>query len=605
MLTLFTVLNPKMGGSEADQDVKERLVIRELFPSSALHICAFHVLQAFRREVSMQKLGISKGEQETALDILQQMVYAKSEDAYNELFALLQKTAAPGVVDYFTTNWHTIHAEWIMGLKWSCGNFFNSTNNRAECLNSKLKQLVERFSSLELFVERFFAIVNTQRNEKAHKAAVMLQKNPVVPNGDEAAKMYTSLLTPYAFRYVSQELCASVAAKHKISCAIADGKVSATTADCSCSFRKAMLLPCQHIFVLREASNMPKYDKELCAERWFLDVYIANSRLRQDNVCGDNVDVQVSTRSNEKTLSAHQKFKKAAGVASKLASMASECSTNTFKERLSLLETILEQWKNGHEVDISARRPSHHLKAVVAAETTSAEHLQELALCRAAEEEGPCEELPEENIDIAECSPTPPSNAPVETCRDENSLSQACTTTSNIANIKVPTAMKRCGRPKGHMLTVVGLPRKRKRTESQRPFSELAVNEKKLAVLTWLVGAKTAAEAIKGKLIDEDCVEARPEEVHDGIRDEMVDINIVRRFFTDDAWEAVVMVTNIKKEEDWKCAQCKTELDDYESILCDWCLLWHHLPCVGLAKKPKSKLWKCGPCTAIARTKVH
>lgn len=38
MLTLFTVLNPKMGGSEADQDVKERLVIRELFPSSALHI---------------------------------------------------------------------------------------------------------------------------------------------------------------------------------------------------------------------------------------------------------------------------------------------------------------------------------------------------------------------------------------------------------------------------------------------------------------------------------------------------------------------------------------------------------------------------------------
>lgn len=265
---VFKDLNPKWDSvrvTMADKNVKERSVIRVLFPSSALHICAFHVLQAFRREVSMPKLGVSKGEQETALDILQQMVYAKSEDDYSELFALLQKTAAPGVVDYFTTNWHAIHAEWIMGLlKWSCGNFFNPTNNRTECLNSKLKQLVERFSSLELFVERFFAIINTQHNEKAHKAAVMLQKNPVVPNGDEAAKMYTSLLTPYAFRYVHQELCASVAAKDKISGAIADGKISATSADCSCASWKALLLPCQHIFVVREASNMPKYDKGLC-----------------------------------------------------------------------------------------------------------------------------------------------------------------------------------------------------------------------------------------------------------------------------------------------------------------------------------------------------
>ncbi|KAH9375827.1 hypothetical protein HPB48_009904 [Haemaphysalis longicornis] len=95
----------------ADKGVKEPPVISELFQSSPLHVCGFHVLQAFRREVSMQKLGISKGEQETALDILQRMVSAKSEDAYNEIFTLLQKTVAPGVVHYLATNWHTIHAE--------------------------------------------------------------------------------------------------------------------------------------------------------------------------------------------------------------------------------------------------------------------------------------------------------------------------------------------------------------------------------------------------------------------------------------------------------------------------------------------------------------
>lgn len=77
-----------------------------------------------------------------------------------------------------------------------------------------------------------------------------------------------------------------------------------------------------------------------------------------------------------------------------------------------------------------------------------------------------------------------------------------------------------------------------------------------------------------------------PEEVHDGIRDEMVDMNIVRRFFTADACEAVLMVTNIEKEEEWKCAQCKTELDDYESILCDWCYCGAIFHVLGWPRNP-------------------
>ncbi|KAH8038618.1 hypothetical protein HPB51_002742 [Rhipicephalus microplus] len=123
--------------------------------SSALHICSLHTLQAFRREVSVTKLGITKGEQETALDILQRMVYTKNEDEYQDLYALLKMSAARAVVEYFDANWQTLHDEWMMGMKWLCGNFFNATNNRAENMSSKLNQLVEHFSSLEMFVERF------------------------------------------------------------------------------------------------------------------------------------------------------------------------------------------------------------------------------------------------------------------------------------------------------------------------------------------------------------------------------------------------------------------------------------------------------------------
>lgn len=52
----------------------------------------------------------------------------------------------PVVLNYFSTNWDAIHDEWIMGIKWSCGSFVNSTNNRTENINGKLKTIIDRYS---------------------------------------------------------------------------------------------------------------------------------------------------------------------------------------------------------------------------------------------------------------------------------------------------------------------------------------------------------------------------------------------------------------------------------------------------------------------------
>lgn len=154
----------------------------------------------------------------------------------------------------------------------------------------------------------------------------------------------------------------------------------------------------------------------------------------------------------------------------------------------------------------------------------------------------------------------------------------------------------KCGRPKGQVVTVIGLPRKRKRTGSAQPFAALTVREKKLMLLTWFTGPQKAAEAMVGNVLDEDCVEQRPECIPSGIRDENIDINLVRHIFTDDAWEAVQMAILVKKQQDWKCNECDSDLDSHDSIFCDWCLCWSHVPCVGLKQIPKAKLWKCQRC---------
>ncbi|KAH8020349.1 hypothetical protein HPB51_000982 [Rhipicephalus microplus] len=465
----FKSLNPKCDSARvtmADKDVKERSVVKELFPSSALHICSFHTLQAFRREVSVTKLGITKGEQETALDILQRTVYANIEDEYQDLYALLKMSAAGAVVEYFDANWHTLHDEWVMGMKWLCGNFFNATNNRAENMKSKLKQLVEHFSSLEMFVERFFAMVYAQRNENMHKAALMLQKQRVVINGDEATKFYLVLLTPYAYNRVKEELDAA-AVMTSIDALANANKFSATAQECTCAFRQAMQLPGRHIFAVRDNLNISKFNKAICAGRGFLDNSVQSCGLADNSEHDVDNLPQVSSQKDEKDLSGHQKFKKAASIASKLADLASDCSTARFKERLKVLESILQSCKDGAEV----------------AEKSAT---------------GDC------------------------VCQDDG-----IRFSDTLANIKVPVTTKRCGRPKVHMVTVIWLPRKRKRAPTERLYAELPAKEKKLKLLTWLTGAHNAAEAMREKLLEEDTVEQRPELVHNGIRDENVDINVV------------------------------------------------------------------------------
>ena len=44
------------------------------------------------------------------------------------------------------------------------------------------------------------------------------------------------------------------------------------------------------------------------------------------------------------------------------------------------------------------------------------------------------------------------------------------------------------------------------------------------------------------------------------------------------------------------CNHCYHDLDEELSIVCDHCLSWHHLKCVGLKQPPKSKNWYCRVC---------
>ena len=292
------------------------------------------------------------------LELIQKMAHSSSEAEYNSLYAQFQCDAPTEVVTYFNANWNPIKSEWVLGLKFGGGSFLNSTNNRLESINGKLKQVISKHSSLEEFVKHFFIILTALRTERDHRTAVMFQKVKVHPfpaNSPESE--YTKLLTSYASAFVLKQLKLAEKVKQiegsgeQFTIETSEGQKSVSLSDCNCVFHTSMSLPCRHMFALRKKLNQPLFDANLCDKHWTSAYYRATQRLFSHSSTQPSL-VMTASKKHRRKLNQHEKFRKASIVTSELASVASEASNTHFERRLELLKDLTTHWKNGDEVAI-------------------------------------------------------------------------------------------------------------------------------------------------------------------------------------------------------------------------------------------------------------
>ena len=106
MIRLFKKHNPaweKVNCAMADKDTTKRNVIKEEIPQAGLLICLFHTMRSFKREITIEKIGISVDKRLQVLEIIQSMAYAPNEEVYQ---VQLMDTRISAVTVYFTENWH-------------------------------------------------------------------------------------------------------------------------------------------------------------------------------------------------------------------------------------------------------------------------------------------------------------------------------------------------------------------------------------------------------------------------------------------------------------------------------------------------------------------
>nr|XP_047141366.1 zinc finger SWIM domain-containing protein 1-like [Hydra vulgaris] len=313
----YNISWPKTNVFMTDKDLNERDVLRGAFPGVSLLLCLFHTLRTFSREITTAKLGITSGERISSLEFIQKLAYATSEKNYDELYRLFVSSAPSTVIDYYNNNWHNIHDEWVFGLKFVSRNLMNSTNNRLENFNGKLKEVIDCNSSLENFLDKFYVVLTSMRNERDHRTIFQMQKVSVDvfdPNSAEAA--YKKVLTLYAARHVLKQMSLFkeiilLPGEHgQFIVNSHEGSHIVTSNFCSCMFRKSMNLPCRHIYAARQLLGINLFDTELCSERWTLKYYRQHQRAFSTQVTDGKpgaVDFHVAPK--VKLHSQHEKFK--------------------------------------------------------------------------------------------------------------------------------------------------------------------------------------------------------------------------------------------------------------------------------------------------------
>ena len=317
------------------------------------------VLRSIRREITTDKMGITSEQRSLCLEIVQKIVYARTEEQYESYLESLKMTSIHSVVQYFMENWHINHCEWVEGLKCASLTFLNRTNNRLESLNQKLKKVCSKNATLSQFFTDFLIFLQSTRITKDQKAVNVLQKRAVQlysPGTVEGA--YMGILTPYACGFVLQQL--ELQSKVTNSVRQSEGHyavksnathLNVTPTSCSCSFRSSMSLPCRHIFAVRHIEGVQLFDPSLCATRWFLDYYRSKHYVARQKTSDQLYDISTLVK-HRAILSQNEKYKLSFQASQKLASVMSELPMRDCEHTLGLLQKIIEYWSNGIELSL-------------------------------------------------------------------------------------------------------------------------------------------------------------------------------------------------------------------------------------------------------------
>lgn len=281
-----------------DKDMAEIAAIRESFPEAHIFLCLFHVLRAVRQWCDTHRMQDDARKEFNSF--FAKIAYSRYEadyvanvkelrDATNKCKSVESKL----FYEYFMNNWNNCKEMWVKYVRISKFNAGDNTTNRLESFNGKLKKFVMRYSDLDMFYQdtnkaleylneadelKMFNHIAKTKNYRIFKNPLL---NAVHARFAETTTQYFAMMVrDQLIIFEENESQYEISEKYECSNAYLVGRKNKNTEhftselECECEENQRKLIPCNHIFALRNHLNLDLYAKELIITRYQMSNYI-------------------------------------------------------------------------------------------------------------------------------------------------------------------------------------------------------------------------------------------------------------------------------------------------------------------------------------------
>jgi zinc finger SWIM domain-containing protein 3 len=335
-----------------DKDFTEIEVLSQYFPSASHELCLFHVLKNFKTLV--QNSDVPRSQSDEAKRLLEAMVYSYELSSFMEKFEDFKaKFSKYNLFDDFMRRWYLIKESWSMFSRVRTFNLGDTTNNRLESFNQKLKLLIKRYSPLDVFYRDLKLCLNNMWDRLYFLSFNQRFKLDKIVSSvpGEVVSQFSSVATSFVCNRTVNELSEGLSASsinhldsEKFSVKINGHRDSISTSkSCNCSLFMMRRLPCCHIFSVRNYLGLDLFDESLIPIRW-QRVYYNETLEKSTSIKGIGSVRVEKVKKVSSVLSEGEKYSKARDVCNRLVEVLKTSGTDVFEERLEILKKLGIEW---------------------------------------------------------------------------------------------------------------------------------------------------------------------------------------------------------------------------------------------------------------------